>query len=117
MDNYSIPINVYIDLSKAFDTLNHNILLSKLQYYGITGCSTDLLCSYLSGRCQFVAYNGSKSEELPIDIGVPQGSVLGPFLFLIYINDLPHVSNVFKMVLMYADDTTLFCNIDNNVTA
>ena len=116
MDNYSIPINVYIDQSKAFDTLNHNILLSKLQYYGITGCSTDLLCSYLSGRCQFVAYNGSKSEELPIDIGVPQGSVLGPFLFLIYINDLPHVSNVFKMV-MYADDTTLFCNIDNNVTA
>ena len=49
MDNYSIPINVYIDLSKAFDTLNHNILLPKLQYYGITGCSNDLLCSYLSG--------------------------------------------------------------------
>ena len=115
MDNYSIPINVYIDLSKAFDTLNHNILLSKLQYYGITGCSNDLVCSYLSGRSQFVEYNGSKSEELPIDTGVPQGSVLGPLLFLIYINGLPHVSNVFKMV-MYADDTTLFCNIDNNFT-
>ena len=72
MDNYSIPRNVYIDLSKAFDTLNHNILLSKLQYYGITGCSNDLLCSYLSGRSQFVEYNGSKSEKLPIDTGVPQ---------------------------------------------
>ena len=61
IDNYSIPINVYIDLSKAFDTLNHNILLSKPQYYGITGCSNDLLCSYLSGKFQFVEYNGCKS--------------------------------------------------------
>ena len=115
MDYYSIPINVYIDLSKAFDALNHNILLSKLQYYGITGCSHHLLCSYLSGRSQFVECNGSKSEKLPIDTEVFQGSVLGPLLFLIYIYELPHVSKLFKMV-MYADDTTLFCNIDNNVT-
>ena len=58
LDNHSTPINVYIDLSKAFDTLNHNILLSKLQYYGVTKSSNNLLCSYLLGRSQFLEYNG-----------------------------------------------------------
>ena len=72
MDNYCTPTN-------------HNILLSKLQYYGITGCPNNLLCSCLSGRPQYVEYSGSKSEKLSIDTGVPQGSVLGPLLFLIYI--------------------------------
>ena len=82
MDNYCTPTNVYIDLSKAFDTLNHNILLSRLQYYGITGCPNNLLCSYLSGRSQYVENSGSKSEKLSIDTGVSQGSVLGPNSFL-----------------------------------
>ena len=106
MDNSNVPTNKYIDLWKAFDSLNHSILLKKLN---------KLFCSYLSDRSQYVDFNGQMSTELPISTGVPQGSVLGPLLFLIYINDLPLVSNIFTM-LMYADDTTLYCNVNNDVT-
>ena len=67
---------------------------------------------YLSGRHQYVDFNGFKPKIKFISLGVPQGSILGPLLFLIYINDLPRVSHVFKM-LMYADDTTLYCNLNN----
>ena len=114
MDNYNVPTNIYLDLSKAFDTLNFDIFLYKLNHYGIQGYSNRLLRSYLTGRMQYVEYNGHKSAHLLISTGVPQGSVLGPLLFLEYINDLPLLSNVFKM-LMYADETTLYCNIDQNV--
>ena len=110
MDNCNIPTNIYIDLSKAFD-----ILLNKLDYYGVQGCANRLIHSYLTDRWQFVDFNGHKSCYLPIKTGVPQGSVLGPLLFLVYINDLPLVSNVFDM-LMYADDTTLYCNINQNIS-
>ena len=74
-----------------------------------------MLQSYLSERCQYVEYNHHRSNTLPISTGVPQGSVLGPLLFLIYINDLPMVSDVFNM-FMYADDTTLYCNINQNIS-
>ena len=85
MDMGKVPTNIYIDLSKAFDTLDHSILLDKLTYYGVCGLENLLLRDYLSGRHQYVDYNGSKSRTNSISLGVPQGSILGPLLFLIYI--------------------------------
>ena len=113
---HNVPINIYIDLSKAFDTLDHSILLLKLKYYGVSGCSYDLLSSYLIYISQYVEFSGHKPDILLISIAVPQGSVLGLLLFPIYINDLPLVSNIFDM-LMYADNTTLYCNVNQNITA
>ena len=116
MNDHNSPITIFIDLSKAFDTLNHDILLKKLKYYGICGLENNLFCSYLFGRHQYVEYNGIRSPISNISTGVPQGSILGPLLFLIYINDLPYASKLFDM-LMYADDTTLYCNIDQTTNS
>ena len=105
---------LYIDLSKAFNTLDHQILLSKLEYYGVTGTANTLFSNYLCNREQYVEYNGVKSNTLNISTGVPQGSILGLLLFFIYINNLPSVSNILNM-LMYADDTTLYCNFNKDI--
>ena len=104
------PINIFLDLSKAFDTIDHTVLLAKLRYYGIHDTALLLLKSYLNNRKQYVEFEDTKSEILPITIGVPQGSILGPLLFIIYINDFSQASNTFKFI-MYVDDTTLFSNL------
>ena len=110
MDRGEIPFGIFLGLSKAFDTLNHSILLDKLNYYGIKKCSLQLIKSYLANRSQYVEHNGIKSDYSPISTGVPQGSILGPILFIIYLNDIPLCSKIFKFII-YADDTTLFSNL------
>ena len=88
LDKGTTPINVYFDLSKAFDTLDHNILLHKLKYYGIEGTALRLFESYLNERQQYVDLGGTTSNNNRILTGVPQGSILGTLLFIIYINDI-----------------------------
>ena len=108
LDGEKFVCGVFIDLQKAFDTVDHNILLAKLHHYGIRDKAHSLFKSYLSGRQQFVSLSGKTSAKLAIRHGVPQGSVLGPLLFLIYINDLNDaIEN--SIVHHFADDTNLLC--------
>ena len=99
-------VAIYIDFSKCFDTLNRSILLKKLAAYGIRGIPLSLFSSYLDERYQSVCVNGALSDFQRINTGVPQGSVLGPILYLIYVNELPNLSDQFTSCL-FADDTTL----------
>ena len=107
IENGEYVIGVFLDFSKAFDTVDHKILLDKLYHYGVRGCAHKWFTSYLTGREQFVTYNGVKSHNQFIKCGVPQGSILGPLLFLLYINDLASVCQ-YTFPILFADDSNLF---------
>ena len=107
LDSGEHVVGIFLDFSKAFDTVNHSILLKKLYHYGIRGNALEWFESYLSGRQQYVTYNGLSSSTKYIKCGVPQGSILGPLLFLVYINDLQRVCKS-SIPILFAGDTNLF---------
>ena len=115
LDNNKLACGIFIDLQKSFDTVNHDILIDKLNYYGIRGIGNTWFKSYLSNRIQCVSIQGFESDLRDIKHGVPQGSVLGPLLFLLYINDL-HNSIKYSSVFHFADDTNLL-NINTSPKA
>ena len=114
-DNGDATCAVFLDLSKAFDSVNHDIILHKLYKYGVRGNVWRLIQSYLTSRKQFVFDNNMSSDFCNVDVGVPQGSVLGPLLFIIHINDLINSTNL--NILNFADDTLLYFNFNNTKTA
>ena len=112
LDNGNCAVGLFSYFQKAFDTVDHCILLDKLSSYGVRGIAHDWFYSCLSNRSQSVNYNDYESDLKTIKCGVPQDSILGPLLFLIYINDLPSVSKYF-MPILFADETNLFCTGPN----
>ena len=112
IDNNEFTIGIFQDLFKAFDTVNHNILFHKLDCYGKRGLCNDCFRDYLTERQQIVKNNSTYSENKSIKYGVPQGSVLGPLLSLLYVNDIHTCSNLLSFIL-FADDTNLFISGKN----
>ena len=107
LDKGEYVIGIFLDFSKAFDTVDHGILLQKLSCYGVRGDALSWFQSYLNNRYQFVTYNGVSSDKKEMKCGLPQGSILGPLLFLIYINDLSDVCKC-SLPILFVDDTNLF---------
>ena len=113
IDKSKYGCEIFIDLRKAFDTVNHSILLSKMEHYGVRDTALEWFKSYLSNRKQYVYSNGESSQLKDITCGVPQGSVLGPLLFLIYINELPNISKLLQFFL-FADDTYIYYEAESS---
>ena len=107
IDRGELAVGVFLDLSKAFDTVNHSILFDKLEHYGIRGLALKWIKSYFSNRLQFIEYNGYISSRANIVCGVPQGSIQGPLFFMLYINDIINTSTILQLIL-FADDTNVF---------
>ena len=107
LDNHEATVGVYINLKKAFDTVDHGILIEKLYHYGIRGIANKWICSYLMNSYQYVNINGTNSDYMNVLCRVPQRSIVGPILFILYINDMCNVSTLLKPIL-FADDTNLF---------
>jgi hypothetical protein len=114
LDNGDQTDVVYFDLSKAFDSVPHNLLLHKLKSFGICGKLHAWLTDYLTNRLQRVTLNGAESEWLPVTSGVPQGSILGPLLFILYINDLPDLLSPNTLCAIFADDTKIYRHINSH---
>ena len=106
LDNKLSDLGIIVDLRKAFDTIDHGIMLKKVEYMGVKGIAIKLVASYINNRKQYASYLSENSSYADVVCGVPQGSILGPLLFMLYIDDICNISNYFTFTL-FADDTTI----------